>query len=75
MARRKKDNLKDMRLDREMAAKAHKLIWDAFVWSETREGSDYWYRVAMRLKAFAEARAEGVKAAAEQVRSEAEPAA
>jgi hypothetical protein len=27
----------------------------------------------MRLKAFAEARAEGVKAAAEQVRSEAEP--
>ena len=59
MARRKKDNLKEMRLDREKARQAHKLIWNAFVWSETREGRDYWYRVAMRLKAFAEIKADG----------------
>ncbi len=69
MSRRKKDNLKDMRLDREKARAAHKLIWDAFVWSETREGSDYWYRVAMRLKAFAEAKAEGLDEVEEQVRA------
>lgn len=71
MSRRKKDNLKDMRLDREKARAAHKLIWDAFVWSETREGSDYWYRVAMRLKAFAEAKAEDPDEVEEQVRAQA----
>lgn len=69
MSRRKKDNLKDMRLDREKARAAHKLIWDAFVWSETREGDDYWYRVAMRLKAFAEAKVEGLDEVEEQVRA------
>jgi hypothetical protein len=57
MAWRKNDKLDEMRLDRAKAKEAATAIRDAFIWDATREGGDYWYRVVMRLEAFAKAKA------------------
>jgi len=43
----------DLRLDKREAATASDAIWNAFNWSASKEGGDYWKDIADRLEEMA----------------------